>query len=160
MLFNFIKRIFQQDIQRLLNSKEFEVRQELKLQRESIQLYGLTQHIGMPVIVVPNEWDTPVIGMAVRVEYITQGKCPVLIVKNYIDGVEYMALGKVYAYSSQKLRAVFKLNPFELCSFIYYQDAHQEFNKAIREERLSLEQVVSLLTENGFYQAFDHMLVE
>lgn len=160
MLFKLFKRFFNSDIDALLNARENSVRREITKLREDTNLISMQQLVGKPVIVISNEWDNPIVGIASRIEFITLGKCPILIVKNYIDGIEYMTFGKVFAFSSQKLRAVFKLSPFELCSLIYYQYAHVEFNKDIRHELIDYETVLSKLTANGFFSQFDHSEVE
>lgn len=152
MIFNLIKLIFKKDIDCLLYDYAQELEKRRAEYKNNVDLLILQDFIGKPVIVVSNEWDTPVVGIGARIEYITLSNVPMLVVESYIDGKEYIAFGTVFAYTKQKMRAMFKLTPFELCSLIYYKTTYAVFDKEIRTDRMEYDEAVSNLTKNGFFE--------
>lgn len=114
----------------------------------------LDMFVGKPVICISNEWETPIIGLATRIDFISQAQNPVLCVLNYLDVKEYLVLGKTFFFTTQRFDALFKLSPFELCSFIYGRYLQEDFDKEKSGELLTKEKVVNLLDVNGFYEQF------
>lgn len=154
--YSVFKRIFKTqfstECQRIIRDVENNLRKRYDETVRQADAFELSTFIDTPVIVVSNEWETPIIGFGIRVEYITQGKTPILIVLNYLDRKEYMCMGNVYHYTDQRFDVLFKLTPFELCSFIYGRYCMTEFKKEIREQILGKEEIQKLLDQNGFYQ--------
>lgn len=122
---------------------------ETNEQREQVELLELEQFLGKRVISVSNEWDNPQIGVALRIEFITQAKSPILIVQDFLSNQEVMIMGKTYLYTPQRLQAVLKLNPFEACSLIYTYT--NEFDKPKSGHRDENEIIMQTLTARGFF---------
>lgn len=127
-------------------------------QMKQIELFELQELVGKKVISISNEWDNPQIGVALRIELITQAQNPVLIIKDYLSNQEVMIMGKTYAYTPQRLQAVLKLNPFELCSLIYtYTSVFDKPKTGVRQQS---DVIMSKLAQSGFFALDDTLLIE
>ena len=150
-LFKFIRPFFENQIQIAVIAESVQLEHDRQKRIREIEIAELKTFVGKPVIGISNEWDTPIIGFGSRVDFVSQAKNPVLCVLNYLDGQEYLNLGYVYHFTQQRFDALFKIDPFELCSFIYGRYCEGEFNKEKRDEVKGKEEVKQLLEAHGFY---------
>ncbi len=155
LIWKIVKKLFSSKFQKEFQSFYFEKIEQYRNERiesdRNIRTTELSMFINKPVICISNEWETPVIGFATSIGFISKANDPVLIVHNYLDNQEAMILGSTFYYNTQRFDALFKLDPFELCSFIYGRYTEQVFEKEIREKLLTKEEVKQLLEQNGFY---------
>lgn len=156
LLFPLFLKLFQEPLKEILNKQhekgKIDYKKSLDKLKNDVTVAELELMLGSPVISISNEWCDPIIGIANRIEYITLAKSPILVVKDYITQKEKYVLGKTYFYTEQRLNAIFKLDPFELCSIIYnniYYDT--EFKKEKLEVRKSLDEVREILKNNDFF---------
>ena len=160
MFFDMFKKIFQNDIQREMQMAAHEAlvaeRERVSESRRQSDFYSLEGLVGKPVICISNEWENPVVGVAQKVDFITKGDCPVLVVKDYFSNEEKMIMGKSFLYTEQRFNAVFKLSPFELCSLIYgYID---DFDKEKKSALATKDEYVAELKKNGFFEVCDEFV--
>lgn len=112
----------------------------------------LEQFVGAPVICISNEHDNFVIGFGVRIEYITQAQNPILIVKSYVDGQEYVSFSKVYLYNPDLLFTICNMNRGALHALIYNNYDQDELNIKPPEGHIYTHtELTEILEENGFY---------
>lgn len=162
ILFSILQKLFVKEITSLQNeayNKGYDSRmnQTTKDKQESI-LFEMQEMLGKPVICVSNEWENPVIGFAQEIIYITKENQPMLVIKDYLTMEENMSFGKVFSYTEQRFKALFKLDPFERCSLIYTNFySEEEFVKNKIGVSNSLEEVVETLTKNGFYERLNNV---
>ncbi len=152
LLWKWCQKYFDLEIHGLIRNQIKKLEDEREESTRQYAIYELDQFVNKPVICLSNEWKNPIIGYGTRIDFITQAMNPVLCVHNYLDGQEYVVLGSVFHFNEQRFNALFKLNPFELCSFIYGRYMADEFDKAISEERNGKEEIQELLETNGFYK--------
>lgn len=156
IIFILIQKLFAKQLSQLDNESYNRGYNEhidkIRLDKRKSELFEMQEMVGKPVICVSNEWEDPVIGFAQEIIYITQAKQPMLVIKDYLTMNENMSFGKVFAYTDQRFKALFKLDPFERCSLIYTNFYHEEeFVKNKIGVIHTLEQVAEILNKNGFY---------
>lgn len=82
-------------------------------EREDSELYTLQCLLNKPVIGISNEWENPLVGTVVDIDFITQARCPVPIVRDALTGEDHIALCKIMPFTIQRFQAVMKLTPYE-----------------------------------------------
>lgn len=118
--------------------------------QEEVRFIELMTYVNKPVILIPNEWQDLEIGFGVGVEYITKNNTPVLVVKSYITGEEFITFSKVFHYTTQRFNALMQLDPFE--RWCLMQDHDESFNKPRKQPILfSKKDIVDKLRLNGFF---------
>lgn len=161
-LFNLFSTLFNKEMNQMKatikSEAYYEYHEKNKEENRQIELFSLKEMIGKPIIVVSNEWDDVIVGFATEVRFITQSQQPILVMKNHITGEEMLVSGKVYAYTLQKLNAILKLDPYELCSLIYYPDVYEDFDKEKTGVRNSSEEFILKLKQSGFFEQTQIML--
>lgn len=125
--------------------------EEQEEQRNAIEVFRLNQFIGKPVIVVSNEWERPMIGVGVKIDYITKAMCPILVVKSYIDNQEYLVFGKLFTYSDLLFSAMYCLTPNQILLMTTEGKMGVPFTYSTGPLPTHCETVVKL-NENGFYE--------
>lgn len=154
MLWNFVQKFHEKEIFELICSDRIRFQKDKEEREQFYQQMELEHFVGKPIITISNEWETPTIGFAKSVMSITKANTPVLLIQSYLDGQEYIVLGKCFVYTEQRFDALFKINPFELCSFIY--DSYIEvFDKPKYQQLLDKEEVIELLKAHGFYERLE-----
>ena len=128
-IWNFVKKFFGNDIQNEIHKELVKVREEHDKNRVEIEFNTISYFVGKPVICFSNEWANPLIGFGKYVKCITKANSPVLCMHNYLDDREYLVFGIVYHFTEQRFNALFKLNPFERCAFIFNRMSSEDFNK-------------------------------
>lgn len=128
--------------------KNFYKEQEEKANR--FQLSVAERYIGKPVICISNEIESPVIGFGKSVDFITQGKCPTLVVENYVTKEDVLVFGKIFLLNERLFDIVLSLNPFQLCELLY-NNSTKPFNKEQSFILYSKDQLINILTRNGFF---------
>lgn len=132
--------------------REARDRRQLEIERITLEAY-----VGQPVIMIGNEWTDPVIGFALRVDFITQHQDPILVIQDDLSGREVISFGKLYRFSLQRFDALYKLTPYERCSLIYN---HTEFGlgKPQRETVLTKKQAKARLEAAGFFTRLEGLI--
>lgn len=124
--------------------------------RQAFEDQELAAAIGTPVIVVPNEWDNPIIGFGERLEDL--GHSRVLLVHNYVTNQLSWCGGSMMCFSAQRLEIVLGLDPFQLWAITArHTVGHEDFTKPKTAERWSNERILASLEAHGFFarwQAF------
>lgn len=123
-------------------------------ERQKFRLLELEHWIRLPIICISNEWDDPIIGFGVRVEMTCRNKdVPILVMKDYVTNKEVYCNGVIMEFTSQRFNAIYKLDPFELCSLVYRQ--YGTFNKEKKVTVLTQEEMINKLNENHFFTDFE-----
>lgn len=140
------------DIAKAASKADDDARSRQIERHNQIKTIELEMMIGKPIISISNEWANPIIGFAKYVDFITDAKNPVLIVKDYLTGKEMMLLGSVYYFSEQRFNALAKLDPFEICSIIYHNSCGEhDFDKNKSGVFTGYDDIKQKLIESGFY---------
>ena len=130
---------------------------ESQQRRGDIERMLLASQIGRPVIVVPNEWDNPVIGFGDSIMEV--GSSQVLVVKNYLSMEKVVCGGVRMDFSMQRLEVALALNPYQLWAITAHNSVgHHDFDKPKSGERWDRERILEALHRNGFFErwaAFD-----
>lgn len=117
---------------------------------ERIRRVEEEEYLHAPLIVVPNEWDNPVIGFGEHIQMI--GAAPVLVVRNYLTNQNVICGGVKMGYSEQRLRTVLSLNPFDLWALVAHNShGFGEFTKPKTGECWDEQKIVTTLRDNGFF---------
>ena len=116
--------------------------------QEAINYIEMETHVGKPIIVIGNNWDNPLIGVGIKIDLITQGNCPILVVKDYITDQEYITFGKIFHYTQQRFEAIMKLDPNERWALIS-DNRHPNTNQPT-DVLLTKEEIMEILIENNF----------
>ena len=155
LFWSFVEKYFKTNIQNEINKAINNEREDKRNHYNEIKTIELSQFIGKPVICISNEWADPIIGFGLRVEFITRSKNPILCTHNYLDGREYLIMGAAYHFTEQRFDALFKINRFELCSFIYNHASSEPFEKIKSCHVREKEEIKQLLEVNGFYKCME-----
>lgn len=127
--------------------------------REACRNQELEQAIGTPVIIVPNEWDNPIIGFGERLEDLGHSK--VLLVHNYLTNELTWCGGSMMDFSEQRLEIVLGLDPFQLWAITARNAVgHEDFYKPKTAERWSNERILATLTAHGFFERWEAFKAE
>ncbi len=156
LLFKFFSNIFAAELAAIrakdISKAEDQFRSNQIERRNQITSIEYEMMVGKPIIGISNEWADPIIGFAVCVDYVTESKNPVLIVKNYLTGKEVMLMGSVYYYSEQRFNALAKLDPFEICSIVYHNSCGEhDFEKNKSGVFSGYDAIRQRLVESVFY---------
>lgn len=121
--------------------------------RQKLELSCLKLMIGKPVICVGNEWEDLVIGIVTDIDFITQAKNPIPIVKDILTGKEFITFAKVMPFTMQRFNALVKLDPYERWSVIDNQNSFEHRSQVDRSKLpklLSAEEWVMLMKNQKF----------
>ena len=112
-----------------------------------IELEGCVDH---PVIIVPNEWDNPVVGFGKSI--VSVGRSNVLLVHNYISNEEVICGGVRMDFSEQRLDICLSLDPYQLWAITAHNSVgNEDFDKPKSGERWAKEKIMQVLEDNGFF---------
>lgn len=81
--------------------------------RDKIEMDILHSMLGKPVIGIGNEWENPLIGTMVDIDYITKAHRPVPVIHNVLTGETHITLCKITPFTMQRFTALMKLTPYE-----------------------------------------------
>lgn len=81
--------------------------------RDKIELDALRSLMGKAVIGISNEWENPLIGTMVDVDFITKAMRPVPVVHNVLTGETHITFAKIMPFTMQRFVAIMKLTPYE-----------------------------------------------
>lgn len=127
--------------------------------RRQFREIDLNGHVNAPVIAVGNEWEDPVIGFGVRVEFITKSQEPMLVVYDYVTGREVMPFGVIRTYTHQLYRVVRDLNPYERWALMSNNsDSYQDYDKPKSGVASSPSELGKKLIESGFFDRVNQFL--
>ena len=154
-LFNLIRGFFDHQIKFIQYNERLTLEQERRYRIRESETIELSQFVGRPIICISNEWETPKIGFGKRIEFITKAENPILCMHNYLDDKEYLIMGTSFYFTEQRFDALFKLDPFELCSFIYGRYLFDRMDKEKCNELKGKEEVKQLLEVSGFYKRLE-----
>lgn len=154
---NFIQESKNKEILEVIKKAKNEALQEERAyrdeQRNHCLFIELEMMIGKPVISISNEWNNPIIGFGKRIEFITRAKTPVLIIEDYVSGNDMMVLSVPFYFSEQRLFALSKLDPFEICSIIYKNSAWMEpFEKVKSGVFEGYDVIINRLKQTDFFE--------
>lgn len=79
---------------------------ELNLRQKFSDEAEIEHFVGKQIIVFSNEWENLIVGVGLRIDYVTKAMNPILV---YTD----LLTGKVYLYSAEFLGTLCKLTPEE-----------------------------------------------
>lgn len=130
--------------------------QEDEDDRERIKILCIEIDIGKPFISVSNEWQDPVIGIVLGVEFVTLGKCPIAKVYDFVtDQVVYCGNSRI-PYSEYNLDAILKLEPYQRWNLVARSNIDP--NKRTDDETCSSpEQIKEILKNNSFYEVLPEL---
>lgn len=153
----FIQEAKDKEISEAVNNAKNKALQEERDYREEQRNHclfiELEMMIGKPVISISNEWNNPIIGFGKRIDFITTAKMPVLIVEDYVSGKDMMLLSTPFYFSAQRLFALSKLDPFEICSIIYKNSAWMEpFEKVKSGVFEGYDVIINRLKQTDFFE--------
>lgn len=130
---------------------------ESQQRRGEMERMLLASQIGRPVIVVPNEWDNPVIGFGDSIMEV--GSSQVLVVENYLTMEKVVCGGVRMDFSMQRLEVALALDPYQLWAITAHNSVgHHDFDKPKSGVRWDRHQIIAALHQHGFFnrwQAFD-----
>ena len=136
--------------------------------RERLELDSISEMVGKQVIAFSDEWKDPLVGFCTGIEFITQAKCPVPVVENYLvdkaERTKLLIFGKIFAYTEDRFNALLKLTPAERYSLFFRYSSNYNvpmFNEHLYPGLVQTEcskvklltpiQAREILQNNGFY---------
>lgn len=142
-----------QQIQSSINDALNKYRQDEHGRKNECEAITLDQFVGHPVIAFSNEIQTPVVGFAISIEYVTKGNCPMLVVYDYISDQPVLVPGHFRYYSDAFLRSVVKMDPHALQHLLYgtYRTSYSADKVPVENNNMTLRQIIGKLNKNGFY---------
>lgn len=145
------------ELRRELNSKptEFELltksRDELQAKSKAINEKSIRSLIGKPVLVVSNNWEDPVIGQVIGVEFITAANEPVPVVFDYITQKELICLGHVQPCTREKLPMFISMTPSQRWYMMADRASFSKFGPTENTPPLLSEhEIIEKLGKTGF----------
>lgn len=136
--------------------------EEERKRRDQFRRVELEGCIDRPVIIVPNEWDNPVVGFGKSI--MSVGCSQVLVVHNYLSMDDVICGGVRMDFSEQRLDVCLSLDPYQLWAITAHNSVgNEDFNKPKSGERWPKEKVMQALEDNGFFtrwQAFKAQTAE
>ena len=149
--------IFSRTPQKSYEQGVIDERSAAQARRAQFHHEELSRCINAPVIIVPNEWDNPVIGFGASIMEV--GSSSVLVVKNYLSMEEVVCGGVRMDFSLQRLEVALTLDPYQLWAITAHNSVgHSDFDKPKSGQRWSREKILSTLTENGFFKRWEKFL--
>lgn len=131
---------------------------EQRENREFIQVLELEYHLNKPVMAFSNEFEDPVVGITLRVDLITQGRSPVLVVHDYVSNKEVTIMGVVTAYHEEFLEKLLAIDPCVRLALLYrtsynnpYPSTVEKYNRYGEVTLSTYEEIKEKLSANGFY---------
>lgn len=122
-----------------------------RMRREALDRMAMVARLGAPVIVVPNEWDNPVIGFGH--DLMTIGSSTVLVVKNYVTDALVWCGGVTMDFSEQRLEIALSLDPFQLWAITAHNAVgHEDFTKPKSSQRWDRQAILDALERHGFFE--------
>lgn len=119
--------------------------------REAFDRLEKQQRVGSPLLVIPNEWDNPIVGFGHSVQDL--GHSCLLIVTNYLTMEEVWCGGVVMGFSNQRLEAALALDPFQLWALCaHHAVGHEDVDKPKTGERWDRARILDTLERNGFFE--------
>lgn len=121
---------------------------------DAIRLIAIETLMNKKVICISNEWENPLIGTVVGIEFITQAQNPVPIVRCAITGKDILTLSKVMAFTMQRFEALMKLTPYERWCLIDTQNEipYRTTDKRELPRLHTVEEYIDVLTRKGFLE--------
>lgn len=142
----FLQRFFSKEIQAIENEASNKAINDYIAERENVRNMveesRLQALLGGAVIAISNEHANPCIGIAVSIEYVSQARNPVLVIKDFIRGHEVLTFGKVFKFSKELLDAFLKLTPQERSLIIYQTTATVDNNISLLSKE-EIEHIVN-----------------
>lgn len=124
--------------------------------RKALQVLLIEMDIGKPFISVTNEWDNPIVGVVLGVEYNTAGNCPIAHVYDFITNQSvYCGNGRV-PYTDLNLDAILKLNPYQHWNLISKSSLGMDKAK-YNEDCFSPDEIRSILEDRGFSKVVEEL---
>ena len=96
-----------------------QVRDEIELRRNEIELIELQELIGQLVICVSNECENITVGYGKEITFLTKAQQPFLIVHDLIAKKDILPLGKIFVYTEQKFDALNNMDANARIALIY-----------------------------------------
>lgn len=145
------------ELRRELNSKptEFELltksRDELRAKNKAINEKSIRSLIGKPVLVVSNNWEDPVIGQVIGVEFITAANEPVPVVFDYIRQEKFICFGHVQPCTREKLPMFISMTPSQRWYMMADRASFSKFEPTENTPPLLTEhEIIEKLGKTGF----------
>lgn len=118
---------------------------------QEIRRQELADQVGRPVIVVPNEWDNPVIGFGHSIMEV--GSSQVLVVEDYLTMEQVWCGGVRMDFSEQRLEVALTLDPYQLWAITAHNcGGHEDFHKPRSGQRWGRQRIMDTLEKNGFFE--------
>lgn len=153
-MFNIIKRAREQAYQQGVAEGRRAQSSEAQARRDEFRRIELEAYIGTPVIIVPNEWDNPVIGFGKSIAAI--GSSAILVVQNYLTMQDTWCGGVRMDFSEQRLEIALSLDPYQLWAITAHNAVgHENFDKPKSGQRWGRQRILDALTANGFFQRWE-----
>lgn len=136
--------------------RESYVREKLEMENFEVERYAKCG----PVIVLANEWQNPIVGKIIRVDNSPfDKKKRIAIIKDYITGDVSECYSTMLPFTMQKLKAIGKMTPDELCSFFFegrysWNEIYKKQDSALMEDNIkwtNYEDWITRMKANGFF---------
>lgn len=158
-MFSFFRKMKENEFNSGFNAGYTKAREEVTQSRESFRLVEMQMAVGTPVIVVPNEWDNPVVGFAKRIETTGRdGNIRMLVIDNYLsEEIKEVICGGVQMnYSDQRLDVALSLDPYQLWAITAHgSHGFGDFDKPKSGVRWDKGKCMEVLKKNGFFEKWE-----
>lgn len=167
LFYSFFKKVFKKELQKDILDSQYKKLNEYKDEqikiKKDIAIFEYETLLNKPVIVISNEWQNPIIGIATKIEFVSQTNNPMLVVFDYVENKEVMSNGIIYAYNEQRFNGLMKLDPFETCALVYQNlnsTIFSPFDKYKSGVRDSKDVILKKLTQHGFFEKIERCVIE
>lgn len=143
-----------------IRAEKYKIKQELQdeffTDRKEIQVCCIEVDIGTPFISVTNEWDNPLIGIVLGVQYVTAGNCPIAHVYDFITNQSVYCGNSRVPYTDLNLDAILKLNPYQRWNLISKSSLDMDKPK-YNKDCFSPDEIRTILEDRGFSKVVEEL---
>lgn len=166
-----VKKLFPKTLKELIADETFvalnKAEKERNEERFKINLFELEQmKKNGAVILMCNEWENPMVGDIVSIEVANElGYSFMLGIYDYLTKEVRYTTNKPLPFTMQKLKAVDKLNPDDICALFYEgkylnKEVYKKQYSEYREKnivRTNFSDWVERLEKNGFFKKYTNI---
>ncbi len=118
--------------------------------KEEIEISCIEQDVGKPFICISNEWENPVIGIVLGVEFVSAARQPVVKIYDFISDSVKIIFGKRLPFNDYNLNAILKLDPYERWNLMTCSNLKENKTK-INTDIFNAEEIKLILHNRKFY---------
>jgi hypothetical protein len=117
--------------------------------RHEIQILCIETNVGKPFISVTNEWDNPMIGIVLDVEFVTAGLFPIAKVYDFVTNKVLLRGNTRIPFNRYNLEAILRLDPYQRWNLVTKSELPSDKPK-INPDCFSPRDILDILEMRNF----------